>query len=134
MNLDLNGILKIQAVEKKTGKQINAVIENAFAQFSEAQIAESRSKILSAWGEEEEEFDAGDNGNDEDVIDVTESLPPELAGILAKAESKLNSASSEDQDEIVNLMEDIRDAFSEGRTEELNQFVKQLEDILYYID
>ena len=40
-DLDLNGILKIEAVEKKTAKKINAVIENAISRFTEEELSQT---------------------------------------------------------------------------------------------
>ncbi len=123
-DLDVNGILKIQAVEKKTGKHINAVIENAISRFTEGELAEAKEKIERLWEEEtiveEEER-------------VALHMPSDLAEIIKEAKSKLDTAPSEDHDEIINLIEDIQDAVADGRIEDATEFRKELEDILFYI-
>ncbi|QTA86014.1 Hsp70 family protein [Desulfonema magnum] len=128
-DLDLNGILKIEAIEKASGRNINAVIENAFAQFTDEEMAESKKRIDEMWGETTGPEDAA---GAEEKTDEGE-LPPELAGIMRKAESQLESASEEDRDEMINLMEDMRDAVKEGRLDDAAEFGKELEEILFYL-
>ncbi|MDM8523577.1 Hsp70 family protein [Desulfococcaceae bacterium HSG8] len=127
-DLDLNGILKIEAVEKATGRKINAVIENAFATFTEQEKEDSRKRIEEMWG-----------GQDKDETDDTEpkaeegEIPPDLAEAIRKAEAQLDSASGEDRDDMVNLIEDIRDAVKAGNLDEARELMKELEDILFYL-
>ena len=125
-DLDLNGILKIEAVEKESGRKIHAVIENAFAHFSEEEISESQKRINEMWGENPENEDA-------EAVSDKDAIPADIAEIIQKAGLKFDDASEEDRDEMINLIEDIRDALKEGRTEEAGEFCKQLEDILFYI-
>ncbi len=103
-DLDLNGILKIEAIEKATGRKINAVIENAFSKFSEEELSESKKRIEEMWGEATDTEDMPDAGDGDSA--AAAAMPPDLAEILGKAQSKLDAASDEDQDEMVNLMED----------------------------
>lgn len=127
-DLDLNGILKIEAVEKASGRKINAVIENAFSTFSDQEMSDSKKRIDDLWKEKAESD--GERAADETP---EETMPPDLAEALRKAESQLDSASSEDRDEMVNLMEDIRDAVNEGRTDDARELLKELEEILFYL-
>ncbi len=130
--LDLNGILKIEALEKATGRKINAVIENAFAQFTDEEMEQSRNRVEQLWGgigesdEDEDEYDDKDDN-------VMGGMPPDIAETVRKAESKLDAASNEDRDEIINLMEDIRDAIKAGSMDDARKAQKELEDILFYI-
>ncbi len=124
-DLDLNGILKIEAVEKATGRKINAVIENAFSKLTEEEMADSKKRISDMWGEEPQ--------MEEEMEDLEEEMPPDLADALTKAESQLDSASSEDRDEMINLMEDIRDAVKAGDIEKARELLKELEEILFYL-
>jgi len=127
-DLDLNGILKIEAVEKSSGRKINAVIENAFSTFTEEEMSDSKKRISEMWGEKTEADEEEAVGEEE-----ADGMPPDLAEALRKAESQLDSASSEDRDEMVNLMEDIRDAVKEGKLEEARELWKELEEILFYL-
>ncbi len=129
-DLDVNGILTLKAVEKSTGRSIEAVIENAFTGYDTAGLSASQERIQALMG-------------DAEIIPLTasdpepgkaEAMPEAIAAILKEAGEKLSRAPAEDRDEIVNCMEDIRTAVSEHRLSDANQLVETLEDILFYID
>ncbi|MFV9646877.1 MAG: Hsp70 family protein, partial [Desulfobacterales bacterium] len=102
-DLDLNGILKIKAVEKKTGKKINAVIENAISRFTDEELSQTQDRINGLWTEgRKSETSLKEKAQTE--ADVKE-LPPEYADIIRRAEGKLAETSEDDRDEMINLME-----------------------------
>jgi len=122
--LDINGILKIEAVEKETGKKINAVVENALSEFSGQDLAASKAKIEQGWGNNSEPLDS-------DRTDTT--IPKELHKIIEQAESALEEAPEEDRDEIINLIEDIKDAVNTDRLDDARESGNELEEILFYL-
>jgi len=132
MDLDINGILKLEAVEKPTGKTIQAVIENAFSRFDENAIAASETRINRLFDPQSENDPTsrapGLSGPEE------AALSPEFAELIKKAESYLDIAPTEDYDEIINLIEDIRDAAGSKRIDEARKMAGELEDILFYLD
>lgn len=127
-NLDLNGILKMQAVEKATGKKIEGVVENAMGRFSDTEITQFRNRVNDLWNDQENAFQS-----DPDDGISWKSLPPDIEAIVSKAAGKLAEAPPEDRDEMVNLMEDIQDAARDERMEEARTLAKELEEILFYI-
>ena len=127
-NLDLNGILKMVAVEKATGNKIEGVIENAIGRFSDTEITKLRQRVDDMWHEPEDVFEA-DSADDIS----SKPLPPDIEMVLTKAGGKLSEAAPEDRDEMVNLMEDIQDAAREQRWDDARAMAKELEDILFYI-
>ena len=129
-SLDLNGILKVHSVEKETGKEIEGVVENAISQFSEKDITESKRKIEGMWGENERVHDdAGSEADDK----IRTELPADMLETLKQAEEELDNAPLEDRDEMVNLMEDIKEAAKENRMDEAREKQKELDDILFYL-
>ncbi|MBW2568453.1 MAG: Hsp70 family protein [Deltaproteobacteria bacterium] len=130
-DLDLNGILKIKAVEKKTGNKINAVIENAIPRFTDEELSQTQDRINGLWTEGREsetslEENVQTNAN-------VKKLPPEYAEIVKRAEEKLTEASEDDRDEMINLMEDIRDAVMKNKMEDAEAFKTELDEILFYM-
>ncbi len=127
-DLDVNGILHLQAVEKDTGRKIEAVIENAISRFSEKELGETRSRIDAVWN----------SGNPPDGITVEEeqgnNIPSDLAEIIFRAKEKLEGASADDRDDMINLMEDIKDAAGAGDMEKARSLAQELEDILFYME
>ncbi|MBC2695091.1 MAG: Hsp70 family protein [Desulfobacteraceae bacterium] len=131
-DLDLNGILKIKAVEKKTGNNIKAVIENAISRFSDEELSKTQDRINGLWTEgRDSEISLKEKAQTE--ADIKELSSDEYAGIIRRAEAKLSQASEDDRDEMINLIEDIRDAVMKNRMEDAETFKNELDEILFYI-
>ncbi len=132
-SLDLNGILKLEAVEKKTGRKINAVIDNAFSRYSEETLSEARERLADMWDEPDE--NAAVALETPAVHDTdTRRLPSDAEDLLKRAEAALPDAHEEDREEIRKLMERIRTAAAEGDADALNAGIEALEDILFYME
>ena len=130
-DLDLNGILKIEAVEKKTAKKINAVIENAISRFTEEELSQTQKRINGLWAEGRK----SEISNEKKVqteADITKP-PPQYDEIIRRAQEKLSEGAEDDQNEMINLIEDIRDALKENRMEDAETFRNELDDILFYM-
>jgi len=134
-DLDLNGILTLEAREKDTGKTINAVLENVFSQ-SGTGISEARDKVGALFPGDnvlsKESPSTGEPPRPEPGPDAV--LPPAIAGILDQAREKLPLAPDEDKDDIINLMEDIAEACARNDMDGAGKLAEDLEDILFYID
>ncbi|MEA2061059.1 MAG: Hsp70 family protein [Thermodesulfobacteriota bacterium] len=126
--LDINGILKIHALEKATGKELKKVIKNAFSQFSDKSLADSKNKINALWSK------TSPPDQEKKETDASASLPEELLDIIQRAESLKADASSEDQEEIDRLIKDINNAFTAKDKEKAFLLGEELEDILFYIE
>ncbi|MYA21889.1 MAG: Hsp70 family protein [Gemmatimonadetes bacterium] len=124
-SLDLDGLLKVHAVERATGREIHGTIEDAMGRSSEEELSASRKRVEALWGAEEaipvEEADHVEG--DEEMRDT-----------LARAERALDTAPAEDREEIVNLMEEMRDTLRAGRAEEAADFKRELDEILFYLE
>lgn len=121
-DLDVNGILTIEAVEKNSGKSLQVTIENAFSDGSAEELGASQSKVAELW-------------KSEGALGVqTTSMPQDIRDILDRAEAKLPDAPADDTDDIVNLMEDIKAFLGEDALEKARELSRELDDILFYID
>ena len=128
-HLDLDGILSVHAVERATGREIRGVIENALDGSTEEAVNASRQRVAARWGPDAEPGDA-DGGGQADAPE----LPPEIRDTLGRAESALATAPDEDKEEIVDLMEDLRDAVKAGDTERAAGARRELDEILFYLE
>src|SRR5439155_8715111 len=75
MDLDLDGILRVTATEKRTGLAKQITIEGASTALSESEMVQARRRMQELFGEEEEgtEFDEEgefDEEEDDEVIDI----------------------------------------------------------------
>ncbi len=126
-DLDVNGILKLEAVEKEGGKTLNAVIDNVFSSDDPDQLLASQEKIngLAAVGKADPP---------ETLSPQAGRVPGDIAEILGLAREKLELAPDEDRDDIIDMMEDITAAVEEDDLERARKVCQDLDDLLFYIE
>ena len=124
-SLDLDGLLKVHAVERATGREIRGVVNNALGHSTEEELSASRKRIEALWGAEEAASveEAGHAKKSAAVKDT-----------LERAAEALDTAPAEDREEIVNLVEDLRDALQEGCAEKVAACKRELDEILFYLE
>ena len=147
-SLDLDGLLHVHARERATGREIRGVVENALGRSTEEALGAARERISALWGDEE---GAGGEATDGDAGEPMEEaaggsagrwpeeaarpgMPPEIRETLERAEKALDTAPAEDREEMVDLMEDLRDALEAGRLEQAAGVKKDLDEILFYLE
>ncbi len=134
-SLDLDGLLHVRAVERATGQELRGVIENAFTASSDEAVEASMARIEREWGDGEK---ASGDAREQETEAIEETPSPELGAddrsILERAETALDTASGEDRDDLVDLLEDFRDALSQGRREDAEALRAKLEDLLFYLE
>ena len=130
-HLDLDGILSVHAVERATGQEVRGVIEHALGRSSEEAVSASRERVTARWGAQEEPGVAGAAAPGHED---TPELPPETRDTLSRAEAVLATAPDEDKGEIVDLMEDLRDAVTKDDTERADGARRELDEILFYLE
>ena len=111
LELDLNGILDVSAVEKNTGLAKSIVIDNAISRFEADEMAAAKKRIDTIFGEDD---------NHHTIV--------QAKALIEKAERMLDQASSEDSEDIINLIEAIKDK------NDLKESMDELSDILYYLE
>jgi molecular chaperone DnaK (HSP70) len=131
--LDFNGILKITAIEKNTGKQITGVIENAFSEISQDTVSASKNKIDDVW-ESQDDLDTVVNDSDEEETATPDEMPEAFQSLISRARDVLEDASAEDCEEIVNLIEDIEALSADNNFDDAQKSAQALEDILFYLE
>ena len=143
-NLDLDGLLHVHARERATGREIRGVVENAIARAGSEALGEARERVSALWGEagDRDEADAQDGGaaaaGGGAAPSPPATVPPDVAGeveaTLARAEQALEAAPAEDREEMIDLMEDLRDALKEGAAERAGELRRELDEILFYLE
>ena len=126
-HLDLDGMLHVHAVERATGREIRGVIERALGGATEEALSASKERVAARWGAEEEDTEVPAQADDLQA-------PPEIRETLKRAESALETAPEEDREEIVDLMETLRQAVKTGDTERAAKIRQELDEILFYLE
>lgn len=123
--LDLNGMLHVSAQEKATGLEKSITIKNAISRFEQGDLDSAKHRINTLFGQNE----AGR------VIDSHQS--PEIAAalkLIAKAEALFDKTSTEDKEDMIDLIEDINTCIEAGLDDRLQEAVVKLTDIIYYLE
>ena len=138
--LDLDGLLHLHARERATGRELRGVVENAIGRSTDEALGEARERVSGLWGEADDRVEAGamDGGAGAEPFPAPAAVPADVAGeveaTLARAEQALEAAPAEDREEMVNLMEDLRDALKEGAAERAGELRRELDEILFYLE
>ena len=122
--LDRNGILQVSAREKKTGLERRITIDNATSRYDREQLDEARQRIGALFGDQEQAASVGSGAATDSAVDA----------LLARASAKLDETGEEDRNEIIDLIEAIRDARSSGDSAALEDARNQLQDLLFYLE
>ena len=105
------------------------MVENAIGRSTDEALGAARERVSTLWGGAGERgeagaADAGDGvpASGEAPSPAPPALPADLAAdvraTLARAEQALDAAPADDREEMINLMEDLRDAAQDGRAEQ----------------
>ena len=131
-HLDLDGLLKVHAVERATGQEIHGIVENALGRSTGEELAASKERIEGLWDGEAQAEESVDGAP------AAEAPPavarPQLQDILERAERALDTAPDEDREEIASLIARLRAALGEGRDEDAAAIRQNLDEILFYLE
>jgi molecular chaperone DnaK len=123
--LDRDGILHVTALEKSTGLERHISIDQAVARYEAAELRQARERIGALFGE-----DAAEPAPDGD----SDTNDTEIAALLDKARAKLDVVGDEDRQEMIDLMEAIRDAQAADDGAALDNARCQMTDLLFYLE
>ncbi|HAI70166.1 MAG TPA: heat-shock protein Hsp70 [Gammaproteobacteria bacterium] len=130
LELDLNGILHVSAIEKNTGFEKSIFIDNAISRFEEGEMETAKDRIRELFNKEGE----GSVIIEHDKEMETHHAVVQARALVEKAERMLEEASPEDRDDMVNMIETINDAMNTSDIKALKEPMDQLSDILYYLE
>ena len=131
-SLDLDGILKVTAREKRTGLEKHIAIDNATARFGEQELTAARERLSSLIDGEAEVVDAGDA--EAGAESAERRATAQTQALIEKAERLLETAGAEDKEDLINLIEAARDALSAGDDAALERASAELSDLIFYLE
>ena len=129
LELDLDGILHVSAREKDTGLEKSITISNAIARFQEQEMADAKARVDALFGAEPAvtgEAEAGESGQHHAAV--------KAKALVEKAERMLEQASDEDREDMIDLIEKIKDGIAAQDFDAAEAATDRLADILYYLD
>jgi molecular chaperone DnaK len=145
LDLDLNGILRVTAIERATGLAKEVVIDNMMERFRQRGRVNALERIESLFGSSQTfEFDPLD---DEESLDETEVpieaaiYDPELRDALGAARALLDpvsrvapDAAAEDAAELRALAADLQLAVDRRSLDGIRKASKEIEEIVFYLE
>lgn len=164
MDLDLDGILRVTATEKRTGLSKHITIEGATTAMSEAAVAAAQQQVHSLFGrdleakteEGEWSLDTEDDLDKLDELDELDELEGELAestrgepkdedrdrrvqisearALLERSRRLLDTMNSDDREEAIGLHERIENALNTPDPKRLHAAMTELADLLFYVE
>ncbi len=126
-SLDLNGIMNVSAREKKTGLEKSIRIDNVLSRFQEGELNTAHARVDALFADEGKP--AGTAGSTTD-----HQLTAQARALVEKAERLLDSATEDDREEMINLIESIKDALGNSDFPALSEPMAVLSDILFYLE
>jgi len=128
-SLDINGILNVSTLEKKSGKKHHLTIDNAISRFQDNELEQAKSALRQL-------MEGGDVDNDENAAgEVQENRERVKArSLLDKARILLPSIEGDDRDDAVDLIEAVEIALHADNGGQLKQAADELSDLLYYLE
>jgi molecular chaperone DnaK (HSP70) len=155
MSLDLDGILNVTAIEKKSGLSKHITIARAVEAKSKAEIAAARKHLEAIYATRlDDDFDDEqgllDAGDAEDAESSFEVLPAstegsavegdwsatenEGRGIIERSRRLLEPVHEEDREEVIDLNQAIEAAIEAHDAAALNQAVHGLRELLFFVE
>ena len=138
-SLDLDGLLHVHSRERATGRELRGVVENVIGRSTDEELGAARERVSALWGEAG--AGDGDAAGGAEPSPAPAAVPPDVASeteeTLARAVRALDAAPAEDREEMINLMEDLRDALKEGGAggaERAAELRRELDEILFYLE
>ena len=124
-SLDLNGILQVSSIEKKTGNETSITIDNAIARFEEEAMTQARARIERLF---EGEFEA----DDEQAGKAQQRHHTQALALIEKAERLMDSANEEDREDLVDMVEQLKDVMTQGG--DMAAAIDELSDLVFYLE
>lgn len=123
--LNSDGILQVSAAEKATGLAKSITIHNVLSDAARDSVAGAREKIQRLFGETEPA---------QTSHDIKNSSRVQANALVDKAHSLFETANEDDREDMIDLIEQIRSAISEGDETLLKESMEELSEIIFFLE
>ena len=139
-DLDLDGILKVSATERTTGRQKQLTIDNAVTRFRAKNREEAMARVAAAFAPAAA-CEPSDDRQQEPPCETAEpDLPEEFRQMIARCEQLIvdgerivPGANREDAEEMQRLIDQLREAIDRQSQADMAEVMPKLEDIVFYL-
>lgn len=152
MNLDIDGILRVAAIERRTGKTKHITINNALKTADEKQLSATQKKLKKLYEKRARDFaqiyDTETDLDDQDFIDAefgeseqekefeqkNEKLIEQANELVSRSRLVLDKVHDQDKEELINLHEQIQEAMENHDSQALKDNFDELKELLFFIE
>jgi molecular chaperone DnaK (HSP70) len=161
MSLDIDGILHVAAIEKRTGKSKHITIADALQAKSDEEIAAARKRIAELYAMREPVFEEEEEDEGEVVELDPEAVDPAWEGVvevqktngkvismdsnwvehrrqavdlIQRARRLLDTMHAEDKEEAIALTEAIEAAVAQRDSHAVVEALKSLKELLFFVE
>jgi molecular chaperone DnaK len=152
MSLDIDGILRVEAIEKRTGLSKHIVIKDAIKPKSEAELAHARARLRHLYSERAHATEAvwEETAETAEETQAPRGAPPapgqvpsdadliadiaEAQRLVDRSRELLPTVHDEDKEEIIDLHEKIQEAIDKADRQTLTTGVDALRELLFFIE
>jgi molecular chaperone DnaK (HSP70) len=125
-SLDINGILNVSTLEKKSGTEKSLVIDNAISRFQEDELEQAKNAL------QELMYDKKDSPETAKKKENREHI--KAIALLEKARKLLPSLQGDDSEDAIDMIEALDNAITENDNNKIKQAMDELSDLLYYLE
>jgi molecular chaperone DnaK len=130
MSLDLDGILRVTAVERSTGLTKEITIKDALAMLTDEQIARSKAMISRLFGEEI----PGDEQEGEPAGESAPGLEEKRKALAGRVEELSGKMDETDRADAAGWLAELERSARAGDEREFERVAAELEDLIFYLE
>jgi molecular chaperone DnaK len=132
--LDLDGMLHVTTKEKRSCLEKKLVINNVISQFTQHEISSAKERIDQLFQEPDLRDENYDGSDEDNVMTIIPKMKTHANQLIEKAELLLDRVSSEDKEDLINVIEEVKDAIANNNENNILINTEKLSDMLFYLD
>jgi molecular chaperone DnaK (HSP70) len=125
-SLDINGILSVSTLEKKSGTKKSLVIDNAISRFQEDELEQAKNTLQELMQDKKDNPETAKKKKNREHI--------KAIALLEKARNLLPSLEGDDSEDAIDMIEALDNAVTENDNDKIEQAMDELSDLLYYLE
>ncbi len=130
-SLDTNGLLQVSAREKATGLEKSITIANALSSYSAESLQAARQKVARLF-DNDDDTPAEVSSENQSATSISKKV--QAGAVIDKARGLFDTASEDDREDMIDLIEAITVAISAGDEDELQTRLDELSEIIFYLE
>jgi len=133
-DLNLDGMLKVTAIERATGLETQLTVDNAVSRFQKTEQQDASDNLAAVFGESPPEKWTLVEPAATDAQDSTDPVVQASETLVTTARRLIGQAGEEDAQEIRELINRIHESKSAGDSTALREYSDKLSDLLFYLE